>query len=100
MAQGFFAAHGLHGLAALAAQGFFAAQGLVAFMAQGFFAAHGLVAWAIVVAAGLDGLELTSELVQETAVKAIRQITAPQNIANCFLNMTARIVPLLCLHGP
>jgi hypothetical protein len=59
-AQGFFAAHGL---AAFIAQGFFAAHGLAAFMAQGFFAAYGLTAWAIVVAAGLDGPELTSELV-------------------------------------
>jgi hypothetical protein len=100
MAQGFFAVHGLHGLAALAAQGFFGAQGLAAFMAQGFFAAHGLAAWAIVIAAGLDGPELTSELVQETAEKAIRQTAALQNIADCFLSMTARIVPLLCLHGP
>ena len=98
VAQGFFAVQGFfaaHGLAAFMAQGFFAAHGLVAFMAQGFFAAQGLVACAIVRVAELDGLELISELVQEPAVNAIKQIDALHNTAMCLLSTTARIVLLL-----
>jgi hypothetical protein len=99
-AQGFFAAHGF---AAFMAHGFLAAHGLAAFMAhgflalaaQGFFAAHGFAACATVVAAGLACPELTSELVQDAAVKAIRQTTVLHNITGCFLRMTACIVPLL-----
>jgi hypothetical protein len=96
MAQGFFAAQGL---AACAAQGFLVAHGLAAFMAQGFlaaqgfFAAQGLATYAVVVAAGLACLELTSELMQDTAVKAIRQTTVLHNITDCFVRMTAYIVP-------
>jgi hypothetical protein len=50
------------------------------------------------IAASLAGPELISELVQDTAVKTTRQPIVLHNIADCFLSMPERIVPLLYLQ--